>query len=325
MLLRFGALVGQHPTPLQTFLVRAIHTTTTASASAVMAVSGDSPAQTEATPSSWTPNSIRTGVIARKRGMTALWNDQGARIPVTILQLENCQVTANVRTVRRNHTEYHAVQVAASDRPGKTCTRQMMGHFRKAGVPPKRIVREFPVTPDAHVPVGTTISAIHFVPGQFVDVVANSIGKGFQGGMKRWGFHGLAASHGVSASHRSLGSTGQHQDPGRIWPGTKMAGRMGNKRVTIQNLAVVRIDSRLDLVFVRGTIPGIDNAHILIRDAKKKVSLSRANQAKGLYEKVLPKGVDDLPFPAGTVELAKKLPPIIEAPAYRKSPFIPPE
>jgi len=258
--------------------------------------------------------------------MTVLWNDQGVRLPVTVLQLENCQVTANIRTVRRNHTEYHAVQVAASDRPHKTTTRQMLGHFKKAQVPPKRIVREFPVTPDAHVPVGTTLSAIHFVPGQFVDVVANSIGKGFQGGMKRWGFKGLKASHGVSAAHRSSGSAGNCQDPGRIWPGKKMAGRMGNKRITTQNLAVVRVDTSLDLIFVRGAIPGVDDAHVLIRDAKKKMTaLSSANQAKGLYEKVLPKGVDDMPFPAGTADLARVLPPIIEAPAYRRSPFIPQE
>ncbi|TFK76305.1 translation protein [Pluteus cervinus] len=276
-------------------------------------------------PSKWTPDSIRTGLIARKRGMTSIWNDQGVRVPVTVLQLENCQVTANIRTVRRNHTEYHAVQVAATDRPAKTATRQMLGHFRKAGVAPKRIVKEFPVTPDAHVPVGTTLSALHFVPGQYVDVVANSIGKGFQGVMKRWGYHGLAASHGVSVSHRSAGSTGQHQDPGRVWPGKKMAGRMGNKRITTQNLAVVRVDTNLDLIFVRGPVPGVDDAHVLIRDAKKRMTaMSSANQAKGLYEKVLPKGVDDLPFPAGTPEMAKGLPTIIEAPAYRKSPFIPP-
>ncbi|KAH9483922.1 50S ribosomal protein L3 [Psilocybe cubensis] len=272
----------------------------------------------------WTPNSIRTGLIARKRGMTALWNDQGVRVPVTVLQLENCQVTANIRTVRKDHTVYHAVQVAASDRPAKNTSLQMLGHFRKAKVPPKQIVKEFPVTPDALVPVGTTLSAIHFVPGQFVDVVANSIGKGFQGGMKRWGFHGLAASHGVSISHRSSGSTGQHQDPGRVFPGKKMAGRMGNKRITTQNLPVVRIDTSLNLIFVKGTVPGVDDAQVLIRDAKKKmVALSSHNQAKGLYEKVLPKGVDDLPFPAGTVELAKTMPSIVESPSYRRSPFLP--
>lgn len=153
-----------------------------------------------------------------------------------------------------------------------------------------------------------------------------SIGKGFQGGMKRWNFHGLAASHGVSISHRSSGSTGQHQDPGRVWPGKKMAGRMGGERITTQNLAVVRVDTNLDLIFVRGNVPGVDDGHVLVRDAKKKMTaLGSHNQAKGLYEKVLPKGVDDLPFPAGTVVLAKSLPPVIEAPSYRRSPFIPQE
>ncbi|KAF7338210.1 hypothetical protein MVEN_02046100 [Mycena venus] len=301
--------------------VRRIH-----SSSTNLASSQPSASATPASSPKWTPNSIRTGVIARKRGMTVLWTDQGARIPVTVLQLENCQVTANIKTVRRNHTEYHAVQVGATDRPVKTESNQMLGHFNKARVPPKRIVREFPVTPDAHVPVGTKLSAIHFVPGQFVDVVANGIGKGFAGGMKRWGFHGLAASHGVSISHRSSGSTGQHQDPGRVFPGKKMPGRLGGKRITTQNLAVVRVDTTLDLVFVRGAVPGFDDAHVLIRDAKKKMlALSSHNQAKGLYEKVLPTGVDDLPFPAGTAQLAKTLPSIIESPAYRRSPFIPQE
>ncbi|KAI0006225.1 mitochondrial 50S ribosomal protein L3 [Russula compacta] len=275
----------------------------------------------------WTPKSIRTGVIARKRGMTALWDEHGARFPVTILQLENCQVTANITTVRKDNSEYHAVQVAASDRPSKTTTKPMLGHFNKAGVPPKRVVREFPVTADAHVPIGTTLSAAHFVPGQFVDVVAKSIGKGFQGVMKRWNFKGLRASHGVSVSHRSAGATGAHQDPGRIWPGKKMAGRMGGKRITSQNLHVVRIDNALNLVFVRGCVPGYDGTHVLVRDAKKRmVALSQHNQAKGLYEKVLPKGVLDLPFPAGTEELAKTLPPIVVAPSQRTtSPFVPRE
>ncbi|KAG6868233.1 hypothetical protein C0993_005933 [Termitomyces sp. T159_Od127] len=321
--LRLWTLQCQRPPLSLAAISRARHLHTTGAAKAAP-VAGSSKAAEPAEPAKWTPNSIRTGVIARKRGMGVLWNDQGVRVPVTVLQLENCQVTANVRSVRRDHSVYHAVQVAASDRPAKTATRQMLGHFRKAKVPPKRIVREFPVTPDALVPVGTTLSAIHFVPGQFVDVVSNSIGKGFQGGMKRWGFHGLAASHGVSVSHRSSGSAGNCQDPGRVWPGKKMAGHMGNKRVTVQNLAVVRVDSALDLVFVRGNIPGVDDAHVLIRDAKKKMNaLSAHNQAKGLYEKVLPKGVDDLPFPAGTAELAKALPPVIEAPAYRRSPFTP--
>ncbi|KAE9409593.1 translation protein [Gymnopus androsaceus JB14] len=309
--------------PTQNSFLKCLHSSSSAGASAVAASTSDA---TETLPlTKWSPNSIRTGLIARKRGMTALWNDQGARTPVTVLQLENCQVTANVVTVRQDKSEYHAVQVGATDKPYKTTTRQMQGHFRKANVTPKRIVKEFPVTPDAHVPVGTTFSAIHFVPGQYVDVIAKSLGKGFQGGMKRWNFKGLRASHGVSVSHRSAGATGAHQDPGRIWPGKKMAARMGGERITTQNLAVVRVDSALNLIYLRGAVPGIDDAQVMVRDAKKVVAVGQHNQAKGLYEKVLPKGVDDLPFPAGTTEMAKTLPSIIDAPAYRRSPFVPQE
>ncbi|KAI6109539.1 translation protein [Pisolithus sp. B1] len=255
--------------------------------------------------SKWTASSLRTGLIARKRGMTAMWDDNGARVPITVLQLENCQVTANIVTLRPDRSEYHAVQIGAFDRPSRTTTAQMKGHFRRARVPPKYIVREFPVTPDAHIPVGTTLSAVHFVPGQYVDVTANSIGKGFQGVMKRWNFRGLRASHGVSISHRSAGATGAHQDPGRVWPGKKMA----------------------DLIFVKGAVPGADDAHVLVRDAKKRlVTLAKTHQAVGAYEKVLPKGVDDLPFPAGTKELAQNLPAVIEARSKRvTSPFVPRE
>ncbi|THH10776.1 hypothetical protein EW145_g1083 [Phellinidium pouzarii] len=281
----------------------------------------------EAGPSSskWTPHSVRTGLIARKRGMAGMWDQHGARFPVTVLQLENCQVTANVKSIRNDKTEYHAVQVAASDRPDRTTTNAMRGHFKRANVPSKYIVKEFPVTSDAHVPVGTTLSVIHFVPGQYVDVVANSIGKGFQGGMKRWGFHGLRASHGVSVSHRKMGATGGHQDPGRVWPGKKMPGRMGGKRITTQNLEVVRVDTELDLIFVRGCVPGIDDAHVMVRDAKKNmVQLASANYAKGRDDSILPKGITDLPFPAGTKDMAALYPPIIAAPSKRvSSPFMP--
>ncbi|KAI9057899.1 mitochondrial 50S ribosomal protein L3 [Trametes sanguinea] len=299
---------------------RAFHTTVVSNATAEAESSAASTSQ-------WTPNSVRTGLIARKRGMMVMWDNFGVRFPVTVLQLENCQVTANIKTVRADQSEYHAVQVAASDRSPKNTTKQMLGHFQKAGVPPKRIVKEFPVTPDAHVPVGTTLSAIHFVPGQFVDVIAKSIGKGFQGTMKRWNFKGLRASHGVSVSHRSAGSIGAHQDPGRVWPGKKMAGRMGGERVTTQNLYVVRVDSDLDLIYVRGCVPGVDDAHVMIRDAKKKMTqLAQHNDAKGLFEKILPKGLTGLPFPAGTKELAKALPPMIVAPSTRVTdPFVPRE
>lgn len=256
--------------------------------------------------------------------MTAMWDENGARFPVTVLQVENCQVTANIRTVHKNGHVHHAVQVAATDKREKNTTAQMIGHFKKAGVGPKAIVRQFPVTPDAHVPIGATLSAIHFVPGQFVDVSALSLGKGFAGAMKRWGFSGGPASRGHSLSHRSAGSTGQHQDPGRVWPGKKMAGRLGGKRITVQNLYVVRIDTSLDLIFVRGCVPGCDDAHVLIRDATKKiVSHARVAELKGFTDKLLPKGLLGLPFPAGTKEMADELPPIVVAPSNRSSPFIP--
>ena len=158
-------------------------------------------------------------------------------------------------------------------------------------------------------------------------LISLRIGKGFQGGMKRWGFRGLRARHGVSVSHRKVGATGGHQDPGRVWPGKKMPGRMGGKRITSQNLEVVRVDTALDLVFVRGCVPGVDDAHVLVSDAKKKmVEHGAANYAKGLDEKLLPKGVIDLPFPAGTKEMAETMPAIIQAPSKRvTSPFHPRE
>ncbi|KIJ41291.1 hypothetical protein M422DRAFT_209417 [Sphaerobolus stellatus SS14] len=256
--------------------------------------------------------------------MATLWDEHGAQYPVTILQLDRCQVTANIKTVRSDKSEYHAVQVAASDRPWKTTTLQMRGHFAKAGVPAKYIVKEFPVTEDAHVPVGTELSAAHFVPGQYIDVIANSIGKGFAGTMKRWNFKGQNASHGNSLSHRAAGSMGQHQDPGRIWPGKKMAGRLGGERTTQQNLYVARIDNTLNLIYVRGCVPGVDDAHVLVRDAKKKmVQMAQHNNDKGNADKILPKSVLDLPFPAGTMELAKTLPPVVVAPSNRRSPFLP--
>ncbi|KAL1710070.1 translation protein [Schizophyllum commune] len=297
--------------------IRCVHSSAAARAAAAKAEAA--PESSE--PRKWTPLSVRTGVIARKKGMTTIFNEHGVACPVTVLQLENCQVTANIRTVRRDHTVYHAVQVAASDKAAKNTSIQMLGHFNKAGVPPKQVVKEFPVTPDAVVPVGTTLSACHFVPGQYVDVVANSIGKGFQGGMKRWGFGGLAASHGASISHRSLGSTGQNTDPARVWPGRKMAGRLGNERTTTQNLLVERIDNELNIVYVRGAVPGVDDAFVQVRDAKKKAAVGKHAQERGATDKILPKGVLDLPFPAGTKELAETLPPIVQMAPNRRNPF----
>ncbi|KAG8733302.1 54S ribosomal protein L9, mitochondrial [Ceratobasidium sp. 428] len=273
----------------------------------------------------WTPLSQRTGLIARKRGMTAVWDQNGARIPISVLQIENCQVIAAVSTPRKHKPTYHAVQIAASDIPKKAASRSMLGHFSKAGVTPKRIVKEFEVSEDALLPVGTTLSVCHFVPGQAVDVIGTSMGKGYAGTMKRWNFKGLAASHGVSISHRAAGSTGQHQDPGRVFPGKKMAGRLGGERTTVQNLFVHRIDTSLNLIFVKGCIPGPDNGFMFIRDAKKKiVSLARAKLRKGVEpDKILPSGIETLPFPAGNKTLESQLPPVIIADTRGRNPFVP--
>ncbi|EJU05337.1 ribosomal protein L3 [Dacryopinax primogenitus] len=252
--------------------------------------------------------------------MMSLWDDHGVRIPVTVLQVDHCQVTATISKRKKASLEwYHAVQVASSDRTAKTTKKAMQGHFAKAGVTNKHVVREFEVTEDALLEPGTTLSSAHFVPGQFVDCTGTSIGKGFQGTMKKWGFGGLRASHGVSISHRSQGSTGQHQDPGRVFPGKKMAGRMGGDRITTQNMFVVRIDTTLDLIYVKGCVPGHDGGYVLVRDAVKKMHCeAMVNAARGLQ--VLP--VAGLPFPAGTAELAKSLPPILNSPTLSRDPFL---
>ncbi|KAF8319277.1 mitochondrial 50S ribosomal protein L3, partial [Clavulina sp. PMI_390] len=306
------------------WLVRRL--TTSAPAEASAATSAASSSTSAATPAQWTANSLRTGLIARKRGMTALWNDYGARMPVTVLQIEDCQVTKAVETPRRYGKPYYGVQVAATNRRPEHVTAPMRGHFAAAKVPPKHIVKEFAVTKDALLPVGTTLSAVHFVPGQFVDVSGISMGKGFQGVMKRHGFGGLRASHGVSISHRSAGSTGQHQDPGRVFPGKKMAGHMGVDRITTQNLLVVRVDTQLNLLYVKGCVPGADDAHIFVRDAKRKIiAESKRKLVKGAKNnsECLPAGVDDLPFPAGTKEMAVALPKIISAETRGRNPFVP--
>ncbi|KIO20549.1 hypothetical protein M407DRAFT_245759 [Tulasnella calospora MUT 4182] len=292
-------------------------------------------ASTSASPSdasgstTWTPQSRRTGLIARKRGMTSIFDPNGAKVPVTVLQVEACQVTANVETPRPAPLPtYYAVQLAASNKREKNVTKQMLGHFAKAGVEPKRIVKEFSVTKDGLLPVGTELSAMHFVPGQFVDVVAKSLGKGFAGTMKRWNFKGLRASHGVSVSHRSAGSTGQHQDPGRVFKGKKMAGRLGGERTTVQNLLVMRVDTGLNLIYVKGAVPGADDADVLISDAKKKVlSMAESKAKKGLTgPDLLPGPVQSLPFPAGTKEMEQTLGAVaIDAPAWGRNPFTPRE
>jgi len=210
---------------------------------------------------------MRTGVIAKKVGMTRLFQEDGRHVPVTVLALENCQVISH-RTADRDG--YVAVQVGAGEAKQKNVAKPQREHFAKAQVPLKQKVAEFRLEgEDGLLPVGATISAEHFVAGQKVDITGHTQGKGFQGGMKRWGFGGLRASHGVSVSHRSLGSTGNRQDPGKVFKNKKMAGHMGDKQRTQQNLEVVRTDADRGLIFVRGSVPGAKNGWLLVRDAVK--------------------------------------------------------
>jgi large subunit ribosomal protein L3 len=210
---------------------------------------------------------MRTGVIAQKVGMTRLFGEGGAHVPVTVLQLDGCQVVA-VRTQEKDG--YSAVQLGIGKAKVKNVGKPMRGHFAKAKVEPKRKLAEFRVDPDAVVAVGAEISAAHYVPGQFVDIAGITIGKGFAGAMKRWNFAGLEASHGVSISHRSHGSTGGRQDPGRTFKNKKMAGHLGVERVTIQNLRVMATDIERGLIMVKGAVPGAQGGYVLVRDAAKR-------------------------------------------------------
>ncbi|HTS91766.1 MAG TPA: 50S ribosomal protein L3 [Stellaceae bacterium] len=210
---------------------------------------------------------MRTGLIAQKLGMSRVFTEEGNHVPVTVLKVDNCQVVA-VRTEEKD--KYNAVQLGVGSRRVKTVTKPERGHFAKSKVEPKRKVAEFRVSKDALLEPGVELSAEHFVPGQFVDVVGTSIGRGFQGPMKRHNFGGLRASHGVSVSHRSHGSTGQRQDPGKVFKNKRMAGHMGDVRVTTQNLRVVATDGERGLILVKGAVPGYDGAFVLVSDAVKR-------------------------------------------------------
>ncbi|NUB44533.1 50S ribosomal protein L3 [Fertoebacter nigrum] len=210
---------------------------------------------------------MRSGVIAKKLGMTRLFLEDGKQVPVTVLQLDALQVVAQ-RTADKDG--YTAVQLGAGLAKAKRTTAGMRGHFAKANVEPKRKIAEFRVTPDCLIGVGEEITADHYFAGQYVDVAGTSIGKGFQGAMKRHNFGGLRASHGVSVSHRSHGSTGQCQDPGKVFKGKKMAGHMGAVRVTTQNLQVVKTDSDRGLIMIKGAVPGSAGGWVTIKDAVKK-------------------------------------------------------
>jgi len=238
---------------------------------------------------------MRTGVIAKKVGMTRLFQEDGRHVPVTVLALEDCQVVSH-RTMDRDG--YVAVQLGAGEAKLKNVAKPQREHFAKAEVTPKMKVAEFRLADeDGLVPVGATISAEHFIAGQKVDITGHTQGKGFAGAMKRWGFGGLRATHGVSLSHRSHGSTGNRQDPGKVFKNKKMAGHMGDRQRTQQNLEIVRTDADRGLLFVKGSVPGAKNSWLVVTDAVKLAA---------------PEG---LPFPAAILEKKSTQPEHEEAPA----------
>jgi large subunit ribosomal protein L3 len=221
---------------------------------------------------------MRSGLIAQKVGMTRIFTEDGTHVPVTVLKVDTVQVVST-RSVEKDG--YTAVQLGAGAAKVKNVAKAQRTTFANAKVEPKKKLAEFRVTPENVLEVGAELSAAHFIPGQFVDITGNTIGKGFAGGMKRWNFRGLEATHGVSVSHRSHGSTGQRQDPGRVFKGKKMAGHLGDEQVTTQNLKVVSTDAERGLILVKGSVPGAEGSWVLVKDAVKRK---------------LPEGV---PFPAG--------------------------
>ena len=235
---------------------------------------------------------LRTGLVAKKLGMTRVFTAEGNHVPVTVLHLDGGVQVVAQRTVERDG--YTALQLGVGKAKVRRTTKAMRGHFAKASVEPKRKLVEFRVSEDALVDAGAELSAEHFVPGQKVDIAGITIGKGFAGAMKRWNFGGLRASHGVSVSHRSHGSTGQRQDPGKVFKGKKMAGHLGSERVTTQGLEVVRVDAERGLILVKGAVPGSAGSWVEVRDAVKGV------------------GADNLPWPAALRTAQADMP---EAPA----------
>jgi large subunit ribosomal protein L3 len=220
---------------------------------------------------------MRTGLLAQKIGMTRIFAAEGDHVPVTVLKIDFCQVVA-VRTPEKDG--YSALQLGVGAAKVKRMTQPQRGHFARAKVEPKAWVAEFRVTEDAVLPVGSELTAAHFLPGQYVDVTGVSIGKGFAGAMKRHNFGGLGASHGVSVSHRSHGSTGQRQSPGKTFKNKKMAGQLGAARVTTQSLEVISVDAERGILMIKGSVPGCAGGHVLVRDAARR------------------KAPDGLPFPA---------------------------
>jgi len=223
------------------------------------------------------PKPKRAGLITTKLGMTRIFNDAGEHVPVTVLKLDDVQV---VGTRTQDKDGYTALQLGYGKAKVKNVSKSMKGHYAKAKVEPKKKLVEFRVDAESLLEAGTVLTAEHFVAGQFVDVTSTSIGKGFQGPMKRWNFAGLRATHGVSIRHRSHGSTGQRQDPGRVFKGKKMAGHMGDRRVTTLNLQVVAVDAEQGVLFIKGAVPGAEGTYVMVRDAIKNVKAKKPQATK---------------------------------------------
>ena len=224
---------------------------------------------------------MRTGLLAKKLGMTRIFKDDGTHVPVTVLHIDQLQVVA-ARTEEKDG--YTAVQLGWGKAKVKNVSQPNKGHFAKAKVEPKAKLAEFRVDADALLEPGATLSAAHFVVGQIVDVSGTTKGKGFAGAMKRWNFSGLEASHGVSVSHRSHGSTGNRQDPGKTFKNKKMAGHLGAERITTQNLEVALVDAAKGLLMIKGAVPGAKDGYVLVRDAVKKTRHAEAPFPAGLIE-----------------------------------------
>ena len=266
---------------------------------------------------------MRTGVIAKKMGMMRLFNEDGRHVPVTVLALEGCQVVG-ARNAEKDG--YFAVRLGAGARKAKNVNKPQRGEFAKAQVEPKARVAEFRVdNADGLLPVGASLSADHFVDGQLVDITGHTQGKGFAGAMKRWGFGGMRASHGVSITHRAHGSTGQRQDPGKVFKNKKMAGHMGDRQRTQQNLEIVRTDVARGLIFVKGSVPGAKNGWLLVRDAVKVPTpeaapfpgaLKNDNEAPVVEDVIINTEVEVADTPAVEAEApAAEAVPAVEAPA----------
>jgi large subunit ribosomal protein L3 len=249
---------------------------------------------------------MRTGVIAKKLGMARFFDEAGVHVPVTVLSLEGCTVVSQ-RT--KDKDGYVALQLGAGAKKPKNTSKAMRGHFAKGEVEPKRTLMEFKVSDDNLIDVGAVLTADHFVPGQKVDITGVTVGKGFTGAMKRWNFGGLRATHGVSVSHRSHGSTGQRQDPGKTFAGKKMAGHYGQETVTTLNLTVWRVDIDRGLILVKGAVPGTEGTFVKVRDAVKSALPAEAPKPGAFRTAGQPVGAaEPAPVEAASVEAEAQAP-----------------